>query len=629
MLAAVTALVPRTAALSRLARDDAPTALIGFSSVLGLSFANGGFFATTWGWWALPLLLLTGTALVVRARPALGPRQAVMLCLLAALVGWTALSAIWASGAGTPLLEAERSILYFAAATAVLLVPGRASARGLAAGLLAACAIVSAWGLAVRLDLRAASAADFEGYRLAGPLGYSNGLGLVAAIGALLALGFVAQHPRLLVRAAAAASLVVFVSTLALTFSRGSWLALAGGLVALLALEPQRRERLPRLLAAAAAPALAAWLSGRSSALTQTGAPAAEVTRQEHRLGLALLGLILLAGVLAYASDRVRAPRVGRKAAWTVGAVVVAAALAAATIGLARAGGPGEAAHRAIAAFRSTDSTAGSSHVFSASGSYRSDYWGVAWREASAHPLFGGGAGSFGRWWLRFRPIDFGGLDAHELYLETLAELGAVGLLLLVGALALPLALLRRRTRAAPLVAACGAAYVAFLVHAALDWDWELPAAGIAGLLCGAALLRAEEASLLLRWPARAAAVAVVLALASFVFVMHVANVSLAASESARDREALGAAARDARRAERWQPWSAQAPLSLGKTQLAAGDVEGAVASFRTAIRRDRDDWEAWYQLALGTTGADRAAALGKARELNPRAPELAALRKP
>ena len=34
---------------------------------------------------------------------------------------------------------------------------------------------------------------------------------------------------------------------------------------------------------------------------------------------------------------------------------------------------------------------------------------------------------------------------------------------------------------------------MAFLVHAGVDWDWELPAVGLAGLACLAAVLLAEE----------------------------------------------------------------------------------------------------------------------------------------
>ena len=57
----------------------------------------------------------------------------------------------------------------------------------------------------------------------------------------------------------------------------------------------------------------------------------------------------------------------------------------------------------------------------------------------------------------------------------------------MVLALAVPLLALRRRGD--PLLAAAGAGFVAFVVHAGVDWDWELPSVTLAGLACGAALL--------------------------------------------------------------------------------------------------------------------------------------------
>src|SRR5581483_2056686 len=100
---------PVTFARSRLDSlvEDAPPALVGFAPVAGLAFRNGGFFATSWGWWAIAALLAAAVVLAAGRAVALGRRQAVALCLLAAFVGWTALSALWATGATTPLVEAE------------------------------------------------------------------------------------------------------------------------------------------------------------------------------------------------------------------------------------------------------------------------------------------------------------------------------------------------------------------------------------------------------------------------------------------------------------------------------------------------------------------------------------------
>ena len=118
----------------------------------------------------------------------------------------------------------------------------------------------------------------------------------------------------------------------------------------------------------------------------------------------------------------------------------------------------------------------------------RPAYWNVALADASEHVVLGSGAGSFDDYWLEHRPIPADVRDAHSLYLETAAELGIVGLALLLVALGAPLAA-AARARENQLVATAAAAYVAFLVHAGLDWDWEMPVTTFAGLACGAALL--------------------------------------------------------------------------------------------------------------------------------------------
>jgi hypothetical protein len=123
----------------------------------------------------------------------------------------------------------------------------------------------------------------------------------------------------------------------------------------------------------------------------------------------------------------------------------------------------------------------------------RAAYWHVAWQEYRAHPILGSGAGTFAGYWARSGEITAhgGALDAHSLYVETLAELGPIGLALVVAMLLVPLRSAVARRRATYVPAAAGA-YFAFLLHAGLDWDWEMPAVVVAALACAAALLGAE-----------------------------------------------------------------------------------------------------------------------------------------
>lgn len=117
----------------------------------------------------------------------------------------------------------------------------------------------------------------------------------------------------------------------------------------------------------------------------------------------------------------------------------------------------------------------------------RVDYWRVAWNQWQENAWLGSGAGTFARYWQQ-EPAASAVLDAHSLYVETLAELGPVGLALLLVALAIPiLAAVSARTNRLAWVAVIG--YSAYLVHAGLDWDWEMPAVTLAGLLCAVGAL--------------------------------------------------------------------------------------------------------------------------------------------
>ena len=199
---------------------DAPRALVGFGSVFGLAASNGGFFPTSWGWAALPLLLVTCVALVVRQELVVTVAEGAFFALAATLTLWTALSSVWSSAPAASLLETDRALVYVAALAAVLAVGGRRSPAPLAGGLLLASVGICVWALWGRLaPVAPPPASGLGAYRLTGPVGYWNGLGLLAVLGSLLALGFVTHGNRTATRALAASSLVVFLPTLVFTFT--------------------------------------------------------------------------------------------------------------------------------------------------------------------------------------------------------------------------------------------------------------------------------------------------------------------------------------------------------------------------------------------------------------------------
>jgi O-antigen ligase len=315
--------------------------------------------------------------------------------------------------------------------------------------------------------------------------------------------------------------------------------------------------------------------------------------------------LALAVGLVAAFAGRLRA--VDRRLALALGGVAVLAVAVAVT-----------AVARSFASATATPAE-GSARLLTLGGSSRADYWRVAAEDVADHPLLGSGAGSYHRYWLGERPVPQPARDAHSLYLETLAELGPLGLALLLVALGAPVAA-AVAARRDPLTPVALGPYAAFLVHAAQDWDWEVPAATLPALACAVSLLlasRRRDAALGAK--ARAAVALVTGALAALVLAAYAGNRELALAEEGSDRSA--------RRAARLQPWSAEPWRARGEAQLARGEVGRARASFLEGIERDDGDWELWLDLALASEGAERERALARAADLNPRAPELDELR--
>jgi len=613
------------------------TGVVAGLTVAAVAADAGGFDATTWGWSAIGLLLVAATSLVLGGRR-LSPLEWALPAVLAALAAWVWLSLAWSTDTSQTVQEGERMLLYVAAPACLLLLGRRSDVEGVLAGLGVAITAICVYGLAVRLlapgrvAYQVPSADPQASFRLARPLGYANALALFAAMGILVAVGFALRGRGLVARALGSAALVVLAPTLYFTYGRGAWLALAAGLAGFVALEHERLEALAGTLALAVAPAAAVLLASRTHPLTtQPGSFAA--ARHDGRLVAgAIIVLIAVAALVPVGLDRMRR-RISlgpstRRALFGVAAVV---AIAVVVAGLVRAGGPEAAVRRAYHSFTAPAplvKTNESRRLFSLSGNSRSEYWHVAWREVKDHPWLGGGAGSFQRFWLRHRRLGLPVLDAHSLYLETLAELGPVGLALLLGALVTPLVAVGAARRH-PLTSGAFGAYLAFLVHAGIDWDWEMPAVTLAGLVCAVALLlaaRGAETTPLARG-ARVAGVALAVVLGAVALLGFFGNRAVASSSDALDRADLHAAATEARDARRWEPWSAEPWRLLGEAQLEAGEVEQARTSFRHGLAKDSRDWELWLDLALATRGAERRSALDRVSLLNPLSTELRDIR--
>jgi O-antigen ligase len=589
-------------------RDGACFALA-TATVTATGVASGAYFPEAWGWSGVLLLGVLGVVLLLAGQVEVSRAELAFLGALAAFVAWVGLSAFWSDSPTRSMLELERDIVYVAAVAALLALARRSSANAVAGGVMAATCVLAVWALAARL------VDPGDGDRLARPLGYWNALGLAMAMGALLALGFASDArpgPR---RAFAAALPVLLVTALALTYSRGAWIAFAVGLGVALAVGvlPGRTAATAALLAVpCAASASIATLDGR-------GAVACVVP-----LALAAAGAPRLADALV---RRIRPGERSRRLAVRAGLVVAVGAIA---VGIARSGDLGETAVRAYRSFGgpAPEAHGGKRTLLSVSGTGRAEYWRVAWDDARRNPGLGSGAGTFELAWDRDRHTIYDALDAHSLYLETLAELGPIGLALLVAALAAPLlALTRGRTH--PPAAGVVGAYAAYLAHAGIDWDWELPAVTIAALACGCALLvaaRRPERAFRVEGALRVAAVAVAAALGVFVSVAYAGDVALARSVGAYDAGRYQTAEAEARSAARWLRWSSEPWEQIGDAQVATGRRRAAHASYVRALDRDRQDWRLWYDVGITADGAARTAALARAARLNPLARGVLAL---
>jgi hypothetical protein len=626
MADATTIAVPTRAAGGSLARvltyGGVAIGVAACLSIGGVAFANGGYFPVSWGWSSVALLALAALALGITVE--LDRLDRIFLCALAGLAAWIALSLLWTSSVSRTVFEVERVLVYVAAGVAGILLVRRAAAVSLVVGIWGAALVVSTYALLTRLFPD--HLGNFEAirvYRLSDPVGYWNGLGILAVVGVLLALGLAARSGPL-VRCLAAGSTVVFMLTLYFTYSRGGWAALFAGLVAAVAADRRPLQLITVGLVLLPWTAAAIGIASTSPALTHQTTDLAGASRDGHGLAAIAIGLVVGASLTILAFDwlaaAVTVPH-GLRRVYAGTLLFVLAAVLIAVFG--RYGFPPTLARKAYDSFIATRTEGGdlNSRLFSLSSNGRSENWHTAWQEASEHPVLGGGAGTYAAFWAQHRRIDSTVHDAHNLYLETLAELGPIGLLLLTLLFATPLAALRRARRSLPVAGAVCGAYLAVLLHAAVDWDWELPAVMLSALFCGIALLaagRRERDVAVPRLRLRLPALVGVAGLFGFALLGLLGNSAVSASSKSTDAGRYALAASQARRAMSFEPWSAEPWRRLGEAQAVSGDFANARVSFRKAIAKDGGDWTLWYDLAVVSSGAERKHAAREAARLNP-----------
>jgi tetratricopeptide (TPR) repeat protein len=631
------------------------------AGVFGLAFDKGGYALTTRNavaigvWWTVAIA--AALALLPRARI---PRAALFTgALLALFAAWTALSIAWADSAEGAFSEFNRVTLYLGVFALAVLASTRASLRRFSDGLAIGIVAIGLLALMSRLFRDLVNERNLFQFlpggenRLSYPLDYWNGLGIFVGLAFPLLLGIAAATQRAIVRALAVAPLPALTATVYLTSSRGGAGTLAVGTLVFLALTDRRLTALGIALCAAAGSAAVVAVLGARPELVDGPLQSAAAAHQGHSAAVLIALICVVTGAaLALASRFGRRPiRLGAPARRAIAAVAVAAAIAGVV-----AVNPVQRFNtfkKSPTEFKQAQTDFTRAHLLSGSGSGRWQFWSAAVDEFESKPLIGRGAGSYQAWWARHGSLYRFIRNAHSLYLETLAELGLVGLALLAAVLFVSAGTAVRRLMASRgpqrvTIASLVALVAAWCLAAGIDWMWELTAVTVVavaslGLLTGPATAGVSEprprhqgarqpgrlALLGSRYPwARLGVAALAVAVIVTQGIPFLAQIKVRDSQAAVARGDAVAALDAARDAHRIQPWAASPDLQLALVREQTGDLGGARSAIGDAIGNDPSDWRLWLVRArLETKAAAIPAArrsLQRARKLNPRSPVFA-----
>lgn len=619
--------------------------LLAATPVVLLAFDGGGYDLVSRSTVAIGVWFLVAAAvasgLVPFGRPPVA--AAATATLLAGFAAWTGASIAWAENEAKALAEFNRVTLYLGLFVLALLIAALGRTERVSDGLALGISGVGVAALASRLFPDLVAEGDlltflpgYEG-RLFYPLGYPNALSIFIALGLPLLLRAAVASASPIGRGLAVLPIPALAGAMYLTSSRGGALACVVGVGAFLTLTHRRWAASGALaVGAAGSAAVLAVLANRPELVDD---PTATVAESQGRDAALLVALICLTSGLVWGlGSRVLRARYRPSAAlgWAVlGAIVIAGA-----IGVAAAN-PAERFEE----FKRTPGVSepgGSSvraHLLSGNSTGRWQNWQASVEQFRRDPVTGGGAGSYAAWWAEHATILLFVLDAHSLYFETLGELGAVGLFLLLATMGVGLAAGLRHVRGASeqrtTVAGFVASFLAFAFAAGIDWMWEMTVVGGIAFVClglAAGTSHSSKTSVPGGTPRRGsplvARVGVGLAALALVVTQALPAFSalkLTDSEAAAAQGDVETALADALDARSLEPWSPAPYIQLALVAEQARDLRAARRWLAGAIRRDRRDWRSWLvaarlELRSGNVAAGRKS-LARARALNPRSP--------
>jgi UDP-GlcNAc:undecaprenyl-phosphate GlcNAc-1-phosphate transferase len=626
--------------------------------VLGLGAGLSAFwrgYYDTGVWLPIGLAMTIAAAAVTVARPVRLSLPSLLCIGASAGLGlFSLLSGVWASDVAGTTSEADLWLTYAALLLlcgSLLRGPREASALLVAAG--AGVTIVAA-SVLVRM-LGSDAGRLFLGGRLNAPLGYVNGEGCVFAMGCWMMVAL-AERREALVAGTGAAGAVALAGLTLLSQSRGAAVATVVALLVALAVIPGVRRRVFVLAVIGVAVGLAAPAVVHVYQRGQASVPPGSVV---HSAAVAILLAAALAGLVwgvAVAATRRaaagtdEASRRVRRVGSVLAVVIVIAPIAVALVRLPTI------AHTVSTQWRAfthvSDASAASAgagsdtRLFSGAGN-RYDYWRIAWGAFTDHPFGGLGAGNYARVYFRDRRTTEAVQNPHSIELQTLAELGLPGALLLAafvtGAVIGAVRLRREATQPGgartAMVAATGVAVVWF-VDTSGDWMHLIPgvsaiALGAIAVLCRGRWAAADDAP----GPHPGGAVGRALAVGGAALVLVIAGASLLratvterylADARAELRAHPAAAITDANRALRLDPAQLDAYYVKAAALARFDRAAAAHATLLAAARHDPQTFVTWtllgdLEVRRGMVAAARTY-YRRAQALDPRDPALAQL---
>ena len=591
-------------------------------------------------WW----VVLLGAVVGALPRTRLSPAAWATLGLMAAFASWTALGIGWSESSERSVAELGRVATLLGVFALALAVQGRESLRRMVSGAAGGIALVAGVALLSRLqptwfpELEAPRLIPETQARLHYPLNYWNGLAAFTAIGMplLLALATAARHVA--TRALALAAVPALALTAFFTLSRGGAVEVAVALVALFALHPRRLALAAHAALAATGSVILIAAANQRDALSDGLTSATAQNQGDEMLAMSLVvcaGVALLAAALALAERHGVGPRPASVSRRTAALAATGGAVVAVVVALG-AGAPAQLTDSWEEFKDPAVPTAASERFESASGSGRYQWWQSAVDANATEPLLGIGPGTFEYWWAREGTIPGFVRDAHSLYLETLAELGIIGLVLVLLLVASPFVFGVRRLFALDaerriLLAGALAGCAAFAVAAAIDWVWELTVLPVVFLLLAAAAIGrpsndSEEVGRSVgSLAARAALCALALAGTVAIAVPMAGDSAVRESQAQVRTQDLTGALGEARAAADIEPFAATPHLQQALVLELRGELGAAISAAREATDAEPTNWRTWLVLSRLEAQAGNArasvAAYREARLLNPRSP--------